>query len=205
MAILDAGLGLGAIGLRHSGSMAEVRRILEAYEPPPPLEPGATPTADMTRAGVARAMLDTIEKADEHTESVMKMGREFCVAPAASLPEGHALRFDSAEKVPDALARTAALSMDLDAHDAHVQSFMLQLLPLAARASGEDFYHPREVVRAWFGQWTPQDTLERLKRFDQGPKQQGVRAEPKPGRNDPCPCGSGKKWKKCHGGPAATA
>jgi SEC-C motif-containing protein len=24
-------------------------------------------------------------------------------------------------------------------------------------------------------------------------------AEPKPGRNDPCPCGSGKKYKKCHG------
>jgi hypothetical protein len=21
----------------------------------------------------------------------------------------------------------------------------------------------------------------------------------KPGRNDPCPCGSGKKYKKCHG------
>jgi len=25
------------------------------------------------------------------------------------------------------------------------------------------------------------------------------RAEPKTGRNDPCPCGSGKKYKKCHG------
>lgn len=25
------------------------------------------------------------------------------------------------------------------------------------------------------------------------------RAEPRPGRNDPCPCGSGKKYKKCHG------
>ena len=24
-----------------------------------------------------------------------------------------------------------------------------------------------------------------------------VRAEPKVGRNDPCPCGSGKKYKKC--------
>jgi len=23
------------------------------------------------------------------------------------------------------------------------------------------------------------------------------RAEPKIGRNDPCPCGSGKKYKKC--------
>jgi len=22
---------------------------------------------------------------------------------------------------------------------------------------------------------------------------------PRPGRNDPCPCGSGKKYKKCHG------
>ncbi|MDR3378349.1 MAG: SEC-C metal-binding domain-containing protein, partial [Verrucomicrobiae bacterium] len=26
-----------------------------------------------------------------------------------------------------------------------------------------------------------------------------VRAVRKPGRNDPCPCGSGKKYKKCCG------
>jgi len=26
-----------------------------------------------------------------------------------------------------------------------------------------------------------------------------VSSEPKVGRNDPCPCGSGKKYKKCHG------
>jgi len=26
-----------------------------------------------------------------------------------------------------------------------------------------------------------------------------VREEPKVGRNDLCPCGSGKKYKKCHG------
>jgi hypothetical protein len=26
-----------------------------------------------------------------------------------------------------------------------------------------------------------------------------------PGRNDPCSCGSGKKFKKCHGGPGAAA
>jgi preprotein translocase subunit SecA len=28
------------------------------------------------------------------------------------------------------------------------------------------------------------------------------REEPKVGRNDPCPCGSGKKYKKCHGADA---
>ncbi len=31
------------------------------------------------------------------------------------------------------------------------------------------------------------------------PKAQPVRAEQKVGRNDPCPCGSGKKYKQCHG------
>lgn len=31
------------------------------------------------------------------------------------------------------------------------------------------------------------------------PKQEPVRAQPRIGRNDPCPCGSGKKFKNCHG------
>ena len=32
-----------------------------------------------------------------------------------------------------------------------------------------------------------------------GPRVEQVRKEAEPGRNDPCPCGSGKKFKKCHG------
>jgi uncharacterized protein len=32
-----------------------------------------------------------------------------------------------------------------------------------------------------------------------GPRVETVRKEAEPGRNDPCPCGSGKKYKKCHG------
>jgi uncharacterized protein YecA (UPF0149 family) len=31
------------------------------------------------------------------------------------------------------------------------------------------------------------------------PVQQVVRGQDKIGRNDPCHCGSGKKFKKCHG------
>jgi preprotein translocase subunit SecA len=34
---------------------------------------------------------------------------------------------------------------------------------------------------------------------DSAPVQQVVRSQEKVGRNDPCPCGSGKKYKKCHG------
>ena len=32
-----------------------------------------------------------------------------------------------------------------------------------------------------------------------GERQGTIVAEPKVGRNEPCPCGSGKKYKKCHG------
>ena len=32
-----------------------------------------------------------------------------------------------------------------------------------------------------------------------GPVGPGTAAVPEVGRNDPCPCGSGKKYKKCHG------
>ncbi len=34
---------------------------------------------------------------------------------------------------------------------------------------------------------------------EEAPKQMPIRVEKTPGRNDPCPCGSGKKYKHCHG------
>jgi preprotein translocase subunit SecA len=36
-------------------------------------------------------------------------------------------------------------------------------------------------------------------RADSGPRRPVVRTTKPVGRNDPCPCGSGKKYKKCHG------
>jgi uncharacterized protein len=39
----------------------------------------------------------------------------------------------------------------------------------------------------------------RLLWLDHAPKPATRRVEARPGRNDPCPCGSGKKFKKCHG------
>jgi preprotein translocase subunit SecA len=40
---------------------------------------------------------------------------------------------------------------------------------------------------------------EQLQTNREQPKTQPVRVEKKVGRNDPCPCGSGKKYKNCHG------
>jgi preprotein translocase subunit SecA len=47
------------------------------------------------------------------------------------------------------------------------------------------------------------ETEERSQSDDRSParagKPQPVRVGEKIGRNDPCPCGSGKKYKQCHG------
>ena len=42
----------------------------------------------------------------------------------------------------------------------------------------------------------------RLCWLDHAPRPAQRRVEAAPGRNDPCPCGSGKKYKKCHGASA---
>ena len=49
-------------------------------------------------------------------------------------------------------------------------------------------------------QWKNIYTEEELKALYKEQKQSGtIRKEKEPGRNDPCPCGSGKKYKKCCG------
>ena len=45
--------------------------------------------------------------------------------------------------------------------------------------------------------WAVYDLRELWKTM--GPKVETIRKEATPGRNDLCPCGSGKKYKKCHG------
>ncbi|MER3403670.1 MAG: hypothetical protein C4337_10430 [Armatimonadota bacterium] len=53
---------------------------------------------------------------------------------------------------------------------------------------------PQQVVRVHDGSPNPataQPTVQRL------PDTQPTQSAGKPGRNDPCPCGSGKKYKKC--------
>ena len=41
--------------------------------------------------------------------------------------------------------------------------------------------------------------LERLQKLREKTQAQQTNKNKKIGRNDPCPCGSGKKYKKCHG------
>ena len=70
---------------------------------------------------------------------------------------------------------------------------------------------PDEVQRGESPRHTDMSNLRTSKSdfsssYDQGDgqrkqpqKAQPVRVDKKVGRNDPCPCGSGKKFKNCHG------
>ncbi|MBP7915463.1 MAG: UPF0149 family protein [Vitreoscilla sp.] len=64
----------------------------------------------------------------------------------------------------------------------------------------EDLYEGEQLTRDELIQealYAAQDM--RLYWLDHAPKPPPRRVDALPGRNDPCPCGSGKKFKKCHG------
>jgi len=195
-AALDATMAIGAISLRHSGAKTEARRVLESYGTPVEGEV----SIGAVRAAMAASMLGILDDPDACVRGTVDTGRDLAVQMGAGLPDGHPLRYAAPEDVPDAVARTVALSFDADVQDIDGMTFTTCGTVVAARASAEDFYLPREHVRAWLGAWDPAETIARLQRaVDKRPKPQTARSIT-PGRNDPCPCGSGKKWKKCHGG-----
>ena len=65
----------------------------------------------------------------------------------------------------------------------------------AVRQEGEQPVHPPQAIPS---RPQPRMTLNRGEEPVAAPAP-AQRAENKVGRNDPCPCGSGKKYKKCHG------
>ncbi|MFN8789896.1 MAG: YchJ family protein [Bdellovibrionales bacterium] len=70
------------------------------------------------------------------------------------------------------------------------------------RQDGQDLEHHEisKFRKDSQGHWMFEDGESHLHEDGQGHRpEQFVRQEPKTGRNDPCPCGSGKKFKKCCG------
>jgi hypothetical protein len=64
------------------------------------------------------------------------------------------------------------------------------------RGSPWTFYSP-DAIEARQRRWREEDARRRDRRPHWDAMTTYVRATPKVGRNDPCPCGSGKKYKRC--------
>jgi SEC-C motif domain protein len=69
---------------------------------------------------------------------------------------------------------------------------MVEFKARYVRDGASCLHHERSTFRKSRGRWFYVDG-------EMGKPTHGVRSGPKVGRNDPCPCGSGKKYKKCCG------
>lgn len=95
-----------------------------------------------------------------------------------TLPAGHALE----EKLDDLL-----------------DPFYILTIPDAEQAEHERKHTRQEWVGAAL--WGAYDLREFWQRMPDYITREPILTAPEPGRNDPCPCGSGKKFKKCCGAP----
>ena len=87
--------------------------------------------------------------------------------------------------------------------DGRATARSLSLIGAAARGPAEQFYLPREVLDLVRERWEPAHTellLAPLREAERVQQRPAVR-EKRPGPNQPCACGSGKKYKKCCGSP----
>ena len=128
--------------------------------------------------------IDDTPEFREHLENVRALGRTVGLVPTmGALHEGHL-----------SLLRAAAADCD-------VVALTIFVNPLQFGAGEDLSAYPRpldrdlELAEEAGADVVVADEIE-------GEKSKGVpfqRAMGKVGRNDPCPCGSGKKYKQCHG------
>jgi hypothetical protein len=195
-------LGLAVIGHASSKSRAEAERALVTE----------------VNAGSERARLFEIEWRDQ----VVSRLREGLARPREQMIEqldtrarervaewagdGHIeppIPIASPADVPTDVARAALASL----HDAWSTNpgwlvSLTDMLPWIARCGPEELVLPRAWARCFAWDDLRDDQLRLVEAFRLlfgGSRPQTVRQAAGPGRNDPCPCGSGKKHKKCCG------
>ncbi len=196
---IDSVLGSLIIGLRNPALRNRVRDFLR--KPPsrmPPEDWGWLVDAIKVDISAVLRMDPSCERQS------LEVARRAFLEQIKHLPASK--QFAKPEDVPAELARAAWMQGDtVVPQNADEVKVLLSFLPWLAFARVEEFYLPSEQIR----EYVPNNTLERATRwfrcmaasFTPAVPQ---RAQAKPGPNQPCSCGSGKKYKKCCGVPRAT-
>jgi hypothetical protein len=213
--LADGGLGLIALAARHSGLRGEIRKAM-----PREIPDDGTYITRFKRLLVT-ATWSTLrlytEAPEKYNRVITDLGRglysQFVAGgsggpggPDPSAPDGP----EQLAAVPDDLLLPLLAWQPLCfLKDSDVAIHMTLMVPFAARAEPEAFYLKRVDLERLQRPWQPEDSLQLLRLYRdryQGPAKP-ARAAPAPGRNDPCPCGSGKKYKRCcaDGNPAQGA
>jgi hypothetical protein len=206
---LVAGMALTAIGMRHRRTQGEVSKTLARYRRSMETAEQLGPTEESTRELM---LLLEEQLADPALQEKLRHGQREMGARAfmrytEHLPEGTPLRFTRPEDVPEDLALPALMHLhnELPA-DGRSMLLALTMLPWLALATGSALYLPAQILEQCKSLFDPEGIAQRLEKyhFARAPAPP-ARAPPRPGRNEPCACGSGKKYKRCCGADATQA
>lgn len=173
-------IGLGALALSRPKHRAEILKFLDRRT---------------TRLDVL--VTSVLSRADEAGEEALEAVREHAFT---SLAGGRAaMPWGRPEEVPVHVAIALAVNEPLDLSLGRTQDRLVSLMPLLAAARPEDLYPPAEVLPAL----EPSSPIELaygfVDRYERVNPRVPVKVDATPGRNDPCSCGSGRKYKKCCG------
>jgi hypothetical protein len=188
--LVDSALGLLGIGLRHRGAAAEVRKAL------------ARENRAAAEGRPAAATIPQVQSMIDELTTLVFDRPDDCARLHVALGRMHATKkTDDDVELPEEIARLLAANSPatfLSSREGLVRLFAS--LPWVARAQPEDLYWPAEYLEAFRVGWRPEQAASLLRDTEQAyPAAEPARAQTAPGRNEPCPCGSGKKYKRCHG------
>jgi hypothetical protein len=200
--LLATGLALSAIGLRHRRTLAEVTKTLARRRRELDVPELLTPERD--------AMAGIVEMLEAHLDPAQQelsrrphrdTGARAYVRYTAHLPEGAPLRFTREEDVPDELAMPMLMHLHDDIYvGPHGVPLLVMMLPWLATSDGPSLYLPAQLLDQCRSLFEPEEVAKRIGRLCTMDRiERPVRAEARPGRNEPCSCGSGKKYKRCCG------
>jgi SEC-C motif len=177
-----------AIGLRHSRTRAEIAKALA----PPQGAP-----EDSYAVAMHRSVTGLFEHADVHKE-VWPQRLRIIFEPAVEALHGLGL-IESADTraVPD----DVLLAGQPRSEERTREEFALTLmLPAICRSEASRMYLPARWAEHVTRPWTVARTRALIERYIENfPNQSPKVAPARPGRNDPCQCQSGKKFKRCCG------
>lgn len=197
---MEAGWGLVAMATRHASLRGDAVRALQGAAAPDAPDNAFTQAIREKFAELAGRVGTPEETA--LADLARDFGRERVAESTAHLADDARYRFHDPKGVPDELALPALLEAPFDTFDP-LAGFPMTLgaVVASARLRAEELYFPATFLHARggaedLGVWGTRLVERNRAVLVSSP----VRLEgPKVGRNDPCPCGSGKKHKKCHG------
>jgi len=197
--LFTGAVSLVALGCRHARLREEARKAIVTR--------GATPFAYFTDEQlviVREVSAMGFDNPEALADIQREIGAKMAVHWSKMAGEDATMPFERVEDVPEDLAMTLAThQLGSFLHDRDRMLALLACVPWVARAEPEQLFLPRAFTGAIRVKWSPEETvglIEPLRRhYREADESYRLSRRDIPTRQGPCPCGSGKKYKRCCG------